>query len=135
MNSMYPRADSPSEFDYPKTRLYKIMKILAIAKMKESNNHDINGDPVRFVIKNGHITGTTVGRLTGLESHKRQYGIAGTFNSIEAAIYPYDSDSSVFSRSGDSGSAIVGADNDINPRSSLMRPSIGRGGRKASSIT
>ena len=113
MNLMYPRADSPSEFDYPETRLYKIMKILATANMKEPNNHDINGDPVRFVIKNGHTTGTTIGRLTGFESHKRQYGVAGTFDSIEAAIYPYDSGSSVFSRSGDSGSAIVGADNDI----------------------
>lgn len=112
MNLMYPRDDSPSEFDYPETRLYKIMKILAAAKIKEPNNLDINGDPVRFVIKNGHTTGTTVGRLTGFESHKRQYGIIGTFDSIDAAIYPYD-DSSAFSRGGDSGSAIVGADNDI----------------------
>ncbi|KAH8930748.1 hypothetical protein BT69DRAFT_1327670 [Atractiella rhizophila] len=113
MSLMYPRDNSPSEFDYPETRLYKIKKILAAAKIKESNNFDMNGDPVRFVIKSGHTTGTTVGRLTGFESHKRQYDITGNFDSIEAAIYPYDNDSSTFSRRGDSGSAIVGADNDI----------------------
>ncbi|KAI0075040.1 hypothetical protein K474DRAFT_1685521 [Panus rudis PR-1116 ss-1] len=113
MSLMDPNVESTSEFDYPETRLYKITNILAAAKIKKPNNRDINGDPVRFVIKNGHTTGTMVGRLNGFESHKRRYDIMGSADSIEAAIYPYDNDSSAFARRGDSGSAIVGADNDI----------------------
>jgi hypothetical protein len=113
MNLMYPRDDAQSEFDYPENRLYHINKTLAADKIREPNNRDLNNDPVRFVIKNGHTTGTTVGRLNGYESHKRQYDAFGTFDSIEAAIYPYDNNSPAFSRAGDSGAAIVGTDNDF----------------------
>ncbi|CAE6450737.1 hypothetical protein ACGC1H_006560 [Rhizoctonia solani] len=113
MSLLYPRDDVPSEFDYPDDRNYLLKVILAAAKIKEPNSQDIKGDPTRFVIKRGLTTHTTIGRLNGFESHQRRYARCGHFDSVEVAVYPYDNDSGPFSRPGDSGAAIVGADNDF----------------------
>ena len=113
MSLLHPRYDTPSEFDYPEDRLYLLRTILAAAQIREPNSQDIKGDPTRFVIKRGHTTLTTVGRLNGFESHQRRYSLFGNFDSVEAAVYPYDNNSGPFSRGGDSGAAIVGVNNDI----------------------
>ncbi|KAI0029494.1 hypothetical protein K488DRAFT_80135 [Vararia minispora EC-137] len=113
MSLLYPRDDAPSEFDYPEDRLYLLQVILAAAQIKEPNSQDIKGDPTRFVIKRGRTTFTTVGRLNGFESRERQYGLLGNFDSIEAAVYPYDNDSGPFSRGGDPGAAIAGTNHDF----------------------
>lgn len=113
MSLLYPRDDAPSEFDYPEDRLYLLQVILAAAQIKEPNSQDIKGDPTRLVIKRGHTTFTTVGRLNGFESRERQYSLLGNFDSVEAAVYPYDNDSGPFSRGGDSGAAIVGTNHDF----------------------
>ena len=107
MSLMYPRDDVQSSFDYPENRLYEPVSILSTAAIKEPDNQDLEGDPVRFVIKRGHTTLTSIGRLTGFESHERRYGILGSFDSVEAAVHAYN-DSGPFSRGGDSGSLIVG---------------------------
>ncbi|EIW83357.1 hypothetical protein CONPUDRAFT_102106 [Coniophora puteana RWD-64-598 SS2] len=113
MNLVYPRYDVPSKFDYPEDRLYLLEVILDAAKIKEPNSQDLKGDPTRFVFKRGHTTFTTVGRLNGFESHERRYGLLGSFDSVEAAVYPYDNNSGPFSRGGDSGAVIVGVNNDF----------------------
>lgn len=113
MSLLYPCYDSPSEFDYPEDRLYQLKVILDAAKFREPNSQDFKGDPTRFVIKRGHKTRTTVGRLNGFESRQRLYSHFGHLDSVEAAVYPYDSDSGAFSRRGDSGAAIVGANEDF----------------------
>ena len=113
MGLLYPRDDVPSEFDYPEDRIYHLRTILAAAKIKEPNSQDVKGDPTRFVIKRGFTTLTTVGRLNGFKSYLRRYGLLGNFDSTEAAVFPYDNDSGPFSRGGDSGAAIVGANNDF----------------------
>ncbi|KAH8977045.1 hypothetical protein EDB92DRAFT_2109063 [Lactarius akahatsu] len=68
--------DAHSEFDYPEDRLFGLGAILSAAKIRKPNDQDHNGDPVRYVIRQG-LTGlttrTTVGRLTGFESHERHY--------------------------------------------------------------
>ncbi|KAI0279335.1 hypothetical protein BGY98DRAFT_1089205 [Russula aff. rugulosa BPL654] len=94
MGLLYPRYDVPFEFDYPEDRIYLLKVILAAAKIKEPNSQDIKGDPTRF-------------------SRERRYGLLGNFDSVEAAVYPYDNDSGPFSRGGDYGAAIVGANNDF----------------------
>ena len=108
-----PRYDAPSRFDYPENRLYPLQTILAAAQIRKPNSQDMKDYPTRFVIKRGATTKTTVGRLNGFESRKRSYGLLGNFDSIEAAVYPYDKVLSPFSEGGDSGSAIVGANNDF----------------------
>ena len=104
------RADvEPSNTVYVGNLYYEV----TADQIKHPNSKDLKGDPARFVIKSGHTTGTTVGRLNGFESHVRYYGVLGKFDSIEAAVYAYDNDSGAFSRGGDSGAEIAGADNEF----------------------
>ncbi|KAI0035849.1 hypothetical protein K488DRAFT_68056 [Vararia minispora EC-137] len=72
MSLMYPRDDAQSSFDYPENRLYEPVSILSAAPIKEPDNQDLEGDPVGFVIKRGHTTLTSIGRLTGFDSHERR---------------------------------------------------------------
>ncbi|KAF8439829.1 hypothetical protein L210DRAFT_3670875 [Boletus edulis BED1] len=106
---MYPRINAPSDFDYPVDRLLKLRGILSAEEIRTPNNRDHKGDPMRYVIKRGHITLTTIGCLNGFESHVRRYSTLGSRDSVEAAVYPYDNNSSPFSWGGDSGSIIVDA--------------------------
>lgn len=77
--------------------------------MRTANNHDQNADPTQYVIKRGLTTLTTIGHLNGFESHVRHYSTLGYRDSVEAAVYPCDSNSGPFSSGGDSGSIIVDA--------------------------
>jgi hypothetical protein len=113
MRLMYPGDDAQSKFDYPEDRLFRLRRILTAAQIRHPSSQDPKGDPVRFVIKSGHTTHTTIGRLTGFESHVRRYGLVGTFESVEAAIYPYGNDSGPFSGGGDSGALIVGPEGEF----------------------
>ncbi|QRW00457.1 hypothetical protein RhiJN_28475 [Ceratobasidium sp. AG-Ba] len=113
MSLLYPGPNVPSEFDYPQDRIYMLKLILGIDKITEPDSKDSNGDPTRFVIKRGHTTKTTIGRLNGFKSFERRYGLMGNFDSFEVAVLPYDNNSGPFSRGGDSGAAIVGANNDF----------------------
>lgn len=106
---MYPRINAPSNFDYPAERHFEFRGILSAEEMRTPNNKDLKGDPMRFVIKRGLTTLTTIGCLTGFESHVRRYFALGSRDSVDAAVYPYDNGSSPFSRVGDSASMIVDA--------------------------
>ncbi|GBE88767.1 hypothetical protein SCP_1401720 [Sparassis crispa] len=106
---MYPRIDAPSDFDYPAERLLELRGVLSAEEIRTPNNKDHKGDPMRYIIKRGLTTLTTIGCLSGFESHVRHYFALGSRDSVEAAVYPYDNDSGPFSRGGDSGSIIVDA--------------------------
>ena len=95
MGLMYPHDDAQSLFDYPEDRLYK-----PAAAIRDPNNQDLEGDPVRFVIKRGHTTFTSLGRLTGFESYPSA-GVASLAPSTQlVAVHAYDNDSGSFSRGG-----------------------------------
>ena len=106
---MYPRIDAPSDFKYPVERLLELRGILSPEEIRTPNNKDDKGDPMRYVIKRGLTTLTTIGCLHGFESHVRRHFALGSRDSVEAAVHPYDNDSGPFSRGGDSGSIIVDA--------------------------
>ena len=60
-------------------------------------------------MKNGQATGTTVGRVNGLNSFTRIYtkhGIKQT--SVEVSVLPYDRKRGAFSAPGDSGAIVLG---------------------------
>ena len=66
----------------------------------------------RYVIKRGHTTlSTTIGCLTGFDSHVRRYFALGSrdLDLVKATVYPYHNDSGPCSGSGDCGSIIVDA--------------------------
>ena len=104
---MYPRIDATSDFDYPVDRLLELRGILSAEEMRTPNNKDSKGEPMRYVIKRGLTTLTTIGCLSGFESHVRRYFALGSRNSVEAAVHHYDNNSGPFSKGGDSGSVIV----------------------------
>lgn len=117
MNLMNPRGGTASEFSYPEDRLFKLGGILSADQIQHLNDKDPEGDLVRYVIKRahikspniGHAKSTTIGRLSSrFESIVRHYGTLGTFDSVEATVYPYNSTSGPFSRGGDSGALVVG---------------------------
>ncbi|KAF8903510.1 hypothetical protein CPB84DRAFT_1845802 [Gymnopilus junonius] len=61
-----------------------------------------------LVVKHGLATGTTIGRVTGMESFTRkfnEYGIKKTV--MEIAVLPYGSTHGPFSAPGDSGSIVL----------------------------
>jgi hypothetical protein len=68
---------------------------------------DANGYKCLHVIKNGLTTGTTVGRVNGLDSFTRVYTDYGGIErpSVETAILP--SDRNAFSVPGDSGAIVL----------------------------
>jgi len=113
MLKMNPRKDPQSGFDYPANRLFKLTHLMPAAQIKAPKNVDLNGYPVRYVIKRGHTTFTTIGRLSQFESHKRHYSLAGTFDSIETVVFPYNNHSGPFSKGGDSGALIVGPEGEF----------------------
>jgi len=106
---MYPCDAAQSDFDYPPNRLLKLQGILSADEFHKPNNRNLKGDSMRYVIKHGLTTLTTIGCLTGFKSFVRRYSVLGPLDSIEAAIYPYDNESGPFSRGGDSGAIIVDA--------------------------
>jgi len=65
---MYPRIDAPSDFDYLAERLLELRGILSAEEIRTPNNKDHKGDPMRYVVKRGLTTFTTIGCLTGFES-------------------------------------------------------------------
>jgi len=65
---------------------------------------------MRCIIKCGLTTHTTIGHLTGFESHAYYYSGLEKCNLIEAAVYTsHHNDSDPFSAKGDSGAIIVDA--------------------------
>ena len=124
MSLMDPRYNTQSEFDYAKDRLFKLRGILTDAQISQPNNQDLKCDPVRSVIKHSHTTLTTIGHLTGFDSHQHRYSLVGTSDSIEAAFYPYYNNSGPFSSGGDSGALIAAPKPSSLPSSpvALVRP-------------
>jgi hypothetical protein len=104
---MCDRFDAPHEFVYPRNGILNLRDILSEEQIRTPNNMTPEGNPIRRVIKRGLTTHTTVGGLTGFNSHTRHYLQIGEANSIEAVIIPHDNGYGPFSRRGDSGSIIV----------------------------
>ena len=108
---MYPRIDAPHDFNYPPDGLLGLHNILTANEIRTpGHTTDYNGDPARIVIKHGLTTLTTIGHLTGFKSFTCHYYGISSADSLEVAVYPYDTKSFIpFSRGGDSGSIIVDA--------------------------
>jgi len=73
------------------------------------NTRGHENDPVIMVMKRGHASGLTVGRLNTIRSFTRYYikGKPSTM-SKEVTVLPRNSKSGPFSKPGDSGSGVIG---------------------------
>ncbi|KAJ7639371.1 hypothetical protein FB45DRAFT_425603 [Roridomyces roridus] len=84
------------------------------AELRNPRDLDIHKTKTLLAVKNGHSTGTTFGRINGLESVTRNYHEHGiSQRAFQFLVCGYDTsrdDKAIFSDAGDSGSCVVGRD-------------------------
>lgn len=105
---MFPRPEDQVGYKYPRDGLLQAYGVVKDKEMRSPQHLDANGYKCLHVVKNGLATGTTVGRVNGLDSFTRvytKYGIEQT--SIEVAVLPYDRKRGAFSAPGDSGAIVL----------------------------
>ena len=107
---MYPHPANPPSFEYPGDRLHKFCGTIPDREMwkPDAGTQDHGNDPVIMVMKCGHASGLTVGRLNTIRSFTRYYfkDEPGEM-SKEVTVLPRNSKSGAFSQGGDSGSGVV----------------------------
>ncbi|KAL1707595.1 hypothetical protein EV121DRAFT_277965 [Schizophyllum commune] len=98
---MFPQHHDHRDFHVPEDLLLQL----------EDYNRDVNDVDTLLAVKNGHITGTTFGRVNGLDSITRTYDAHGLkVDAKEVLILGYDTKTGKnerFSDGGDSGSIVV----------------------------
>ncbi|KIO20961.1 hypothetical protein M407DRAFT_29405 [Tulasnella calospora MUT 4182] len=104
---VYGRNNVPSEFKYPEDGLLTLKGMLTADQVNSPNTLNLQGDPIRRVLKRGFATNTTVGSLTRFMAFVRKYFPTGNIDSLEVPILSHEDDSGTFSNGGDSGSLIV----------------------------
>ena len=110
---MFPLVTDRKDYRYPPDGLLQAHGVVQAAEFRDPQHPDVHNEKCLLVVKNGSATGTTVGRVNGLESSTRRYdddyGISQT-TSIEVAVCRYDKDHAKFSEAGDSGSIVLARD-------------------------
>ncbi|KAF8270015.1 hypothetical protein EI94DRAFT_854808 [Lactarius quietus] len=107
-NTMFPQPQDRKNYSYPEDGLLQAYDFVREAEMRNPQQLDVHGEKCLLVVKNGLTTGTTVGRVNGLESFRRVYGDYGIgHKSLEIAVLPYDQRHGKFSDAGDSGSVVL----------------------------
>ena len=100
-NLLFPQPEDRKGYKYPQDGLLQAFDIVRDDKMRNPQHLDVHGEKCLLVVKNGLATGTTVGRLNGLESFTH---IGVNQKSLEIAVLPYHGE---FSAAGDSGSVVL----------------------------
>ncbi|KIY64744.1 hypothetical protein CYLTODRAFT_401450 [Cylindrobasidium torrendii FP15055 ss-10] len=112
---MFPQPQDRKDYKYPPDGLLQAFGIVQDAEMRNPQHLDVHGEKCLLVVKNGLTTGTTIGRLNGLESfthvYNKEYDISQ--KSLEIAVLPYDNAHGKFSEAGDSGSVVLDRDGRI----------------------
>ncbi|KAH8115973.1 hypothetical protein DFH11DRAFT_1583254 [Phellopilus nigrolimitatus] len=106
-NIMFPQPDDRKNYVYPDDGLLQAFGVVQDSDLRKPQHLDANKEKCLLVVKNGLATGTTIGRVNGLESFTRTYETYGiSHTSIEIAVLRYGSPGR-FSDGGDSGSIVL----------------------------
>jgi len=114
---MFPQVNDRHNFHTPEDLLLQLENYVPEEEFRNPQNFDIHNVRTLLAVKNGRSTGTTFGRVNGLESITRNYpehGIAQ--KALEYIICGYDTvtgKNDKFSDGGDSGSIVAGRDGRI----------------------
>ncbi|KAI0030319.1 hypothetical protein K488DRAFT_79701 [Vararia minispora EC-137] len=107
-NTMFPQPQDQKNYSYPEDGLLQAYDFVREVEMRNPQQLDVHGEKCLLVVKNGSTTGTTVGRVNGLEPITRVYDDYGiSHESLEIAVLPYDKTHGKFSDAGDSGSVVL----------------------------
>lgn len=111
---MFPQVTDRRCFHTPEDMLLQLQDFVPEAEFRIPLNLDIHGVKTLLAVKNGRSTGTTFGRVNGLESITRSYPEHGiSQDAVEFIICGYDTATAKndqFSDHGDSGAFAVGRD-------------------------
>ncbi|KAG8820430.1 hypothetical protein FRC17_010154 [Serendipita sp. 399] len=114
VNYMFPQLNDRRDFHTPEDMILQLQDYVPEAEFRNPQNFDIHGVKTLLAVKNGRSTGTTFGRVNGLESITRSYpGHSISQDALEYIICGYDTvtaKNDKFSDPGDSGSFAVGRD-------------------------
>jgi hypothetical protein len=105
---MFPHPGDQGDYKYPADGLLQACGVIQPDEIRNPEQLDANGEECLLVVKHGLATGTTIGRVTGMESFTRtfnEYGIKET--SMEIGVLPYGNGNRPFSTPGDSGSIVL----------------------------
>ncbi|KAF7327803.1 hypothetical protein MKEN_00360100 [Mycena kentingensis (nom. inval.)] len=107
INFLQPHATSP-RFKFPLDGLLRLSGTISATEMRNPTSVDENGDPCITVLKQGAMSGLTIGRLNTMQSVIRHHfkGV-DSGPTREFAVYPCSSTSGAFSEAGDSGSLVI----------------------------
>ncbi|KAG8765381.1 hypothetical protein FRC12_007516 [Ceratobasidium sp. 428] len=111
---MFPQANYRHGFHAPEDMLLPVKDYVPEAELRSPQNLDIHNVKTLLAVKNGRTTGTTFGRVNGLESVTRKYTEYDVNEkALEFIVCGHDTvtgDNANFSDDGDSGSFVVGRD-------------------------
>jgi hypothetical protein len=111
---MFPRPEDRAHYKYPQDGLLQAYDIVKDKEICSPQQLAANGSKCLHAVKNGLATGTTIGRINGLDSFTRiylEYGIEQTSTEVAVAVLPHDN--KAFSASGDSGAIMLERDGGI----------------------
>jgi len=70
---MHPHPEGRSDFKYPPGGLLQVRGVVKDDEIRKPQHLDANGEKCLIVVKHGKTTGSTLGRLNGIESFVRRY--------------------------------------------------------------
>ncbi|KAG8694292.1 hypothetical protein FRC09_009945 [Ceratobasidium sp. 395] len=117
VNYMFPQVHDRRDLHIPKHMLLQLEGYVSEEEFRNPQNFDIHNVRTLLAVKNGGSTGTTFGRVNGLESVTRHYpphGIAQV--ALEFIVCGYDTERGKnykFSHRGDSSAIVAGRDGRI----------------------
>lgn len=113
-NYMFSQPNDRCGFSAPENMLLPLKGYVPETELRNPQNLDIHNLKTLLAVKNGCTTGTTFGRVNGLESITRTYPHHGiSQKALEFIVCGYDTktgDNAKFSDDGDSGSIVAGRD-------------------------
>ncbi|KAH6908781.1 hypothetical protein BKA70DRAFT_1278784 [Coprinopsis sp. MPI-PUGE-AT-0042] len=93
---------------FPSNQLFQVSSVMSEIDLKKCLKESAEDDEALLVLKDGRTTGTTLGRLNGLETLTRRYADMKEFIAIETTFVGYGG--LAFSKPGDSGAIAVDAE-------------------------
>ncbi|KAK7685522.1 hypothetical protein QCA50_011388 [Cerrena zonata] len=106
-NYMFAQLHDRHDFHVPDDLLLHIQDYVREAEFRDPHNYDVHNVKTLLAVKNGRTTGTTFGRVNGLESITRHYPEHGIeVKAVEIVVCSYDTktgENDKFSDEGDSG--------------------------------
>lgn len=108
---MFAQPHDSRDFHVPDDLLLQLKDYVREHEFHNPQHHDIHDVKTLLAVKNGRTTGTTFGRVNGLESKTREYTDHGLkVDAIEVIVLGYDTKTGKndrFSDEGDSGAMVV----------------------------